>query len=212
MAERVFNLIAGDVGRPLADIKPNLNLPDLATLIVEAIDTVTVKDREVQDAEGHSYVLRIRPYKSLENRIDGAVLILLDYDGGRSAVDSSQRTDGQLSALAEIAGVPMLILDRNLELKKANRLFLERFGAASTPVEGKSLTELDGWNREMLFAVTRQCLNEGEVKGLEIEYEEDGSHPVKLRVNGRRIGSNNESTCLLVFTFEKEGRDGEGGV
>jgi two-component system CheB/CheR fusion protein len=85
MAEKVLNLIPTDIGRPISDIKPNIDCPDLEGLITEAIDSVTIKEREVQDRNGTWYSLRIRPYKNVENRIDGAVLALFDIDSSRRA-------------------------------------------------------------------------------------------------------------------------------
>jgi two-component system CheB/CheR fusion protein len=78
MAERVLNLIPSDVGRPISDIKPNIDCPDLEKLIQDAIDTFTIQERQVRDRSGNWYSLRIRPYKNVENRIDGAVLALID--------------------------------------------------------------------------------------------------------------------------------------
>src|SRR5262249_38080896 len=80
MAEKILNLIPADVGRPISDIKLNLTVSDLDHLLMEAIDTVTVKEQEVQDKSGRWYSLRIRPYKTLENKIDGAVIVLVDID------------------------------------------------------------------------------------------------------------------------------------
>src|SRR5437016_519931 len=73
MAERVLNLIPTDIGRPISDIKPNIDCPDLEKLIGDAIETVTIQEREVRDRHGNEMLLRIRPYKNVENRIDGAV-------------------------------------------------------------------------------------------------------------------------------------------
>src|SRR5262249_36537999 len=80
MAERVLNLIPGDIGRPISHIKPNFDCPDLEHLILGVIDTVTAIEREVRDLQGHRFSMRIRPYKDVENRIDGAVLALFDLD------------------------------------------------------------------------------------------------------------------------------------
>ncbi len=80
MARSMFNLIATDIGRPFNDIRCNLNIPDLKHLIVEVIDTLNVRELEVQDCNGHWYNLRIRPYRTTENQIDGAVLILVDIN------------------------------------------------------------------------------------------------------------------------------------
>ena len=73
-----FGLIPSDVGRPITNIKPNIDAPDLEQMVLEVMNTVTVKEREVQDPEGHWYLLRILPYKTLENTIEGAVLTLVD--------------------------------------------------------------------------------------------------------------------------------------
>jgi len=82
-AEKVLNLIPSDLGRPISDIKPNIDCPELEKLISDAVETVSIQEREVRDRLGNSYLLRVRPYKNLENRIDGAVLALFDIDAGR---------------------------------------------------------------------------------------------------------------------------------
>jgi two-component system CheB/CheR fusion protein len=78
-AEKKFNLIPTDVGRPLSQISTTLQCPDLTTLITETIDTVSPLERTVQDDQGETYLLRIRPYKTPDNRIDGAVIALFDF-------------------------------------------------------------------------------------------------------------------------------------
>ena len=80
MAEKKFNLIPNDIGRPLSQISTTLQCPELATLITETIDTVSPVERTVQDNRGETYLLRIRPYKTPDNRIDGAVIALFDLD------------------------------------------------------------------------------------------------------------------------------------
>jgi two-component system CheB/CheR fusion protein len=80
MAERVLNLIPADLDRSIAHINPNLDCPNLPELIIECMDTVVPLERHVRDRQGHWYALRIRPYKNLDNKIDGAVLALFDVD------------------------------------------------------------------------------------------------------------------------------------
>jgi two-component system CheB/CheR fusion protein len=79
IAEKLFNLIPGDIGRPLAQLSPNIDLPDLHALIAETITHVTPIERRVQDKSGRLYLMRLRPYKS-ENRVDGAVIALFDLN------------------------------------------------------------------------------------------------------------------------------------
>src|SRR5207248_30021 len=80
LAEKIFNLIPSDTGRPISDIKPNLRIDDVAQLIARVIDTLTPYDGEVQDRDGRWYSLRVRPYVTLDSKIDGASLVLLDID------------------------------------------------------------------------------------------------------------------------------------
>jgi two-component system CheB/CheR fusion protein len=91
MAEKVLNLIASDIGRPISDIKPNIDCPELEQLIAEAIDSVTVKECDVSDRQGNRYTMRIRPYKNLENKIDGAVVVLFNAN----AVPRTQTPGGE---------------------------------------------------------------------------------------------------------------------
>jgi two-component system, chemotaxis family, CheB/CheR fusion protein len=95
MAEKLFNLIATDIGRPIGDIKLNLTVQDLPKLLAEVIDQVTARDLEVQDQAGRWYQLRIRPYRTLDNRIDGAVILLFD-------IESLKQSQGVLERQAKL--------------------------------------------------------------------------------------------------------------
>jgi two-component system CheB/CheR fusion protein len=83
MAERIFNLIPSDVGRPISDIKSRLQLQDLPKSISGVIDSLTPYEGQVQDEAGRWYSLRIRPYVTLDNTIDGASIVLVDIDSIR---------------------------------------------------------------------------------------------------------------------------------
>jgi two-component system CheB/CheR fusion protein len=80
VAEKTFNLSSADIGRPISEIKLNLKIRDLEALLLEVIDTVSIRELEVQDGLERWYSLRIRPYKTLDQRIDGVVIALIDVD------------------------------------------------------------------------------------------------------------------------------------
>ena len=77
-AQRILNLIPTDVGRSIGDLKLMLELDDLEQMIASVIDTLEVREQEVQDRRGRKYSLRIRPYRTTDNKIEGAVLVLID--------------------------------------------------------------------------------------------------------------------------------------
>ena len=80
MAERVMNLIPADVGRCITDIKPNLRIPDLKRSISHVIDSLQIEEFDVEDANGRWYCMRIRPYRTFDNKIDGVIIVLLGLD------------------------------------------------------------------------------------------------------------------------------------
>jgi signal transduction histidine kinase len=77
---RVLNVLPGDVGRSIGDFKLKINVPDLEPLIQEVLDTLAIKELEVADQHGSWYRMVVRPYKTSDLRIDGAVITLLDID------------------------------------------------------------------------------------------------------------------------------------
>jgi len=80
VAEKVMNLIPTDIGRPITDIKPNLRIADLPQIVLRVIDSLEIQENEVEDSDGRWYSMRIRPYRTLDNKIDGVVVVLVDMD------------------------------------------------------------------------------------------------------------------------------------
>ncbi|MGH9219123.1 MAG: chemotaxis protein CheB, partial [Vicinamibacterales bacterium] len=111
MAEKIPNLIPGDVDRVIGHINPNIDGTNLEQLIIESIDSVTPIERDVRDRQGHWYSLRIRPYKSIENKIDGAVLALFDVDQLKKSERLAQSALGLAAAVLAASEHPMALLE-----------------------------------------------------------------------------------------------------
>ena len=90
-ARSILNVVPSDVGRPLDDIKPNIDVADLDRQIAEVIETMAMTESEVQDREGRWYRMQIRPYKTTDNKIDGAILSLVDIDALKHHVGEAQQ-------------------------------------------------------------------------------------------------------------------------
>jgi len=75
---RIINLIESDIDRPLGDISTRLQDVDLVSDAKRVLDTLEPGDREVRTNEGDSYSVRIRPYRTTENVIQGVVITFVD--------------------------------------------------------------------------------------------------------------------------------------
>jgi len=77
-AERIFGFTQHDVGKVLTHLPLTLDLPQLERWMLDVMRDVAVRNDRVQVQDGKQYKLRITPYRTLENKIDGVVLVLLD--------------------------------------------------------------------------------------------------------------------------------------
>ena len=77
-AERVLGFSSHDVGKSLSRLPLNLDLPQLERWMLDVMRDVTMHSEQVNARDGKTYQLRITPYRTLENKIDGVVLTLVD--------------------------------------------------------------------------------------------------------------------------------------
>ncbi|HEX7384807.1 MAG TPA: PAS domain-containing protein, partial [Burkholderiaceae bacterium] len=98
-ATQVINLIDGDVGRPLEHVVSNfVGYGRLVDDVRAVLETLTPREAEVQVKSGDWYLLRIHPYRTMENLIEGAVLTLVDVTEGKRAEEAVRRSEARLNA------------------------------------------------------------------------------------------------------------------
>jgi two-component system CheB/CheR fusion protein len=78
--DQIMNLLPGDLGRPISDIAMKIRYEDLMVDIRYVLDSLNTREKEVQTKEGRWYRLKILPYRTVENVIDGVVLTFYDID------------------------------------------------------------------------------------------------------------------------------------
>jgi two-component system, chemotaxis family, CheB/CheR fusion protein len=202
-AERVLNLIPGDVGRPVGQINTNLVAENLESLTRETIDTMTPKEVEVQDSQGKWYSLRIRPYKNVDNRIDGAVLTLMDIGAVKRFQEQFERSQTHLLETVKLMQEPVLVLNEELQVTAANRAFRQTFGLGKQDAVGMPVFELANkqWNIPRLRTFLQQLLSaENGVDNVPIDHQAGSQEARRLTVSGRRI-SLGDARYWAVLTF-----------
>jgi two-component system CheB/CheR fusion protein len=138
MAERLLNLVATDVGRPITDLKLNLDLPNLPELLMEVIDTVSAREMELQDQKGRWHSFRIRPYKTLENKIEGVVIVMVDIDQLKRAEESLR----EQYRLIETSYEPIFVWDYESGIVEWNQGCAQLYGFTRAEAIGRVNHEL----------------------------------------------------------------------
>jgi two-component system CheB/CheR fusion protein len=203
---RVFNVIPSDVGRPLSDLRPNLIVPGLEQLITEVMDTLAPREIEVQDRDGRWCSLRIRPYKTVDNKIDGVVIALVDIDSlKRSAADVREARD-LAEAVVQTVRHPLLVLDAQLRVKTANRAFYDQFQTRPDLTENRFLYSLGAgeWNVPKLRELLENLLpRDTRFDGFEIDVEVPGSTVKRLVLNACQLSSDGPQSRLILLAMEE---------
>ena len=102
-ARSLLNVLPSDIGRPIDDIKLNVDVPDLNERIADVIANAKVEETEVKDHGGHWYRMRIRPNLSAQHAIDGVVISLTDINVLKRLVAESEhaRTEAERANCAK---------------------------------------------------------------------------------------------------------------
>jgi signal transduction histidine kinase len=144
-ARKVMNLMPSDVGRSITDFKSNVDVPDLEAMIGNAIEHVHVQAQDVQDCDGRWYSLRVHPYRTADNKIDGAAIVLVDIDQVKRTEEEARASRIQLAA--EVAGLERLYeLTRSLMVAENLQTSLERLLEASIAIVGADMGNVQLYN------------------------------------------------------------------
>jgi two-component system CheB/CheR fusion protein len=142
----IFHVRDGDVGRPITDIVSRLTYEDLVRDAEEVQRTLAVVEREVRLSVGGktAFLLRIRPYRTLDNRLDGVVITVIDI----TEVKRAQEAGDRLASIVESSNEAIVSKDLNGIIASWNNGAQRLFGYAAQEVIGESISILIPADRE----------------------------------------------------------------
>ena len=115
-ATQIINMILSDVGRPVAHIVSNL--VGYVALVEDAqavLDTLIPKEQDVQTVEGKWYTMRIRPYRTLDNVIEGVVVTFIDITEEKRTKDALRKANDLLRLAVVVRDASDAITVQDLE-------------------------------------------------------------------------------------------------
>ncbi|HXP80950.1 MAG TPA: chemotaxis protein CheB [Verrucomicrobiae bacterium] len=197
-AEKLLNLLPGDVGRRLGEIRSNIEPDELEQVARTTIENAVFQEREVRVKDGPWYLLRVRPYKTWEDKIEGAVISFLDIDSLKRTLDQT-RTFAE--ALIENARESILVLDEGLRVTLANPVFYRTFQVSPEETRGRLIYELGNhqWDipklRELFHEITARNTR---IDGFEVRRKFQHLGLRHMILNARRIEPQGGTQMILL--------------
>jgi two-component system, chemotaxis family, CheB/CheR fusion protein len=200
-AGKVFDLLASDVDRPLSEARRlGAVAPGLMGLIAEVLEHLRPAECTLQDAAGRWVQLAVRPYVTIDGRIDGTVVAARDIDAETKATEGLVAARKYAENIVETVREGLVVLDRDLRVRSANPAFQRAVARPLKDIEGRRLDELE--RPELATPALRKVLADlgdgATIEGFRMEHA-DG--PAGLRVfllNAHHI----EGTELFLVAIE----------
>jgi PAS domain S-box-containing protein len=200
-AEKQFNLLATDVGRPITNVRHNLLVSDLGDFVSDVISQVHEREREIQDKDGRWYSLQVRPYITLDNKVDGAALVLVDIDTLKRSEAAIATARDYTEAIIETVRGPLIVLDEKLRVRTANRAFYENFHVSPEETENRFIYDLGNrqWDIPKLRSLLEEILpHNNQFQDFEVEHEFEKMGQRTMLLNTRRMRADGNGALILL--------------
>ena len=210
-AKRIFRLVDSDVGRPLADIKSGIAGDDPDALLRRAqvvLDTLSPYDGELRLLDDGAFLVRIQPYRTVDNLIDGVVLTFTDISARVAAEEREQAARRLADSIVDTVRDPLLVLDATFHVISASRAFYRFFGASPKDTIGRTIDQLDErqWDIPALRDLLDKVLPHNDsFDDYVVETDVAGLGRRKLTLSGRKIiGDTRENGAkpLILLTID----------
>ncbi|MBF9266086.1 PAS domain S-box protein, partial [Paracidovorax cattleyae] len=162
-AVTLFNLIATDVGRPLSHLRTQLQYPELAEDARRVLERLALVEREVGASDGNWYLVRMLPYRTLDDRIAGVVLTFVDISERKQGQEALRRSEDRFSAIVNQAVVGVVQTDLEGHITFVNRHYSHMLGYGHDELIGTQLLDLiHPADRQLSAHLMRRLADHGE--------------------------------------------------
>ncbi len=200
-AKQVVHLIDNDIGRPITDLRLNLLDESFTGDLQRVLDTLQSREKQVMTTDGKWFQMRVLPYRTFENRIDGLVATFNDITGIKQLELSIQDARNYAESIIATVLEPLLVLNADLQVASANRSFYTTFNVTQEEIEGKLLYSIGNglWDLPQLRQLLNDILENGTgFEGYRIEHDFPTIGHRIMMLNARRIHSDSGPELILL--------------
>jgi len=206
-AQKVVRLIDSDLGRPLADLALRIDDPDLLADAKGVLASLQPLEREATGPDGSCYSVRIQPYRTARNAVEGLVLTFVDITQAKRA-ERAQLARVLAENVVDTVRQPLLVMDGSLRVVRANPYFYAMFATAPDLVEGRLIYDVaaDPWRMPTLRALLERVLSQGEsFDGFEAECDLPAGGRTRLLLGARPVATRSAEPAELILLAIDDG-------
>ncbi|HYH56279.1 MAG TPA: PAS domain-containing protein, partial [Anseongella sp.] len=204
-ATQVFNLIRGDLGRPVLHISSNLKYDNLEQDINEVLTRLVTKEFEAATVNGQEWFLvRIMPYRTADNFIDGVVLTLTNITRFKQLERELEESRTFAENIINAVSDALVVLNEDLRVIAVSKSFSDTFNVIPEQTKGQLVYNLGNgqWNIPEL----RRLLDKVFIEGIEfndylVEHNFPGIGFKRMRLHARSIQNNPEKPQLILLNI-----------
>lgn len=205
-SSKIYRLVASDIGRLLADIKSDLIDQDILEQAEKVLETLIPIEREVCTNKDDWYLLRIQPYRTIENVIDGVVMTFTDITSRIKTEDSIKEARELAESIVDTIREPILVLNGKLKIISTNKAFCELFNVSIKDTVGRKIYEIGNnqWDIAALRKLLETILPQEQVLNdylVEHDFPSIGHH--KILLNARCIVNKSGDPSLILLAMIK---------
>ena len=203
---KLFSLIPTDLDRSLMDITSRIKYDHFEQDIQEVLTTLQTKETEIENREGGWFIMRIIPYRTRENVIDGVVLTFTDITRIKDLGDQVQRAlMNYAQGIVDTVREPLLVLDDDLKVQYANHSFYQTFKTTPPETEGRLIYDLGNaqWDIPRLRELLEEIIPQNSVfDNFEVEHDFPGIGVRTMILNARRLEARPGHPSLILLAME----------
>ena len=211
-SSKILKLIMADVGRPIGDITLRIKGINLDQILSDVMRTRTETVIEITDDDDFWHKLIVKPYQNPLNKIEGAVVILLNINDLKRATEGIKKAYADAQTIIRTLPTPLLLIEEGLTVLLANEAFCETFQITLKDVIGEQISTLgDGqWNIPGLIKLIKKTLTRDvSFKDFEVEHTFPLIGRKTMLLNATKVnlaGSGNMVALLAIqdITLRKE--------
>jgi len=211
-ATEIFHVIGSDIGRPITHVVSTLKQESIEDEARAVLKDLAPRERECESKDGHWYLMRVLPYRTMDNVIEGVVVTFMDIHEQKTALDQVNQLNKDVQEVREYSQniietlrEAIVVLNGDLKVISANRSFYRMFQAIPETTEGRFFYDLG--NKQWDIPVLRELLEkiipvDNVIEDFEVEHDFLKVGHKKIMLNPRRMFQKEASEELILLAME----------